>query len=156
MHFTVQIRSTIILAILFIIHIAILTAFYDCNPRLYQSYYQPILLVEEHRYYSSREDRLCCVSSWALIRASTRAERAPFTALLTHWASQKRSLNLRNIIASNNWGVSHRLLSAITYIVMRKECRARGRQTNMSAIFLMSTCFSSYFNARFKIIDLTT
>ncbi len=41
----------------------------DCNieirlqSKTYQSYYQPILLVEEHRYYSSREDILSCSSS---------------------------------------------------------------------------------------------
>ncbi len=35
----------------------------DCNSILYQSCDQPILLVEEHRYYSSREDRISSSSS---------------------------------------------------------------------------------------------
>ncbi len=118
---------------------------YDCNPRLYQSSYQPILLVEEHGYYSSREDRVSCSSSWALIRASTRAERAPFTASLTNWASQKRLLNLRNIIASNKFEES-----AIVYFQPSRTWYEN--KTHDSLWWVLA--FSSIFNTIYKIIDL--
>ncbi len=100
------IRSTIILAILFAIHIAILMALaIRLQSNTLSIVLSTILLLKNIGITLQQEDRLSCSSSWTLIRASTRAKRAPCTASLTNWASQKRSLNLRNIIASNNRGV---------------------------------------------------